>query len=130
MVGMPLALEKFGAEDASLLPKEYSYLEGVGQRAATRAKSPQAAQQAATWVGGGDYTNLKSYPAPLLEALNRRAHVTGAVRGQSAWDALLDAFSGRKPLLGIGGTIGGGAIAKRELMGGLAAQDEYQPGEL
>jgi hypothetical protein len=52
-----------------------------------------------TWLGGGDYTNLKSYPAPLLEALNRRAHVTGTVRGQSAWDALLDAFRGKEPLL-------------------------------
>jgi hypothetical protein len=99
MVGMPYALQAFGPDEASLLPKEYSYLEQVGQRAANRAGMPQASQQAATWVGGGDYTKLKSYPAPLMEVLNRRAHVTGSVRGQSAWDALLDAFSGKQPLL-------------------------------
>jgi hypothetical protein len=74
-------------------------LEQLGQRAADRARSTQAAQQAATWIGGGEYTGLKSYPAPLLEALNRRAQVTGAVRGQSAWDALLDSFRGTQPLL-------------------------------
>lgn len=97
-IGMPHALDLFG-ENAALLPKEYSYLEQLGQRAANRAGSTNAAQQAATWVGGGEYTGLKSYPAPLLAALNRRAHVTGAVRGQSPWEALLDAFRGTQPLL-------------------------------
>lgn len=97
-VGMPQALELFG-ENAGLLPKEYSYLEQLGQRAANRAGSTQAAQQAATWIGGGKYTGLKSFPAPLLEVLNRRAHVTGAVRGQSPLEALLDAFRGKQPLL-------------------------------
>lgn len=98
-VGMPRALDLFG-ENAGLLPKEYSYLEGLGQRAANRAGSSQAAQQAATWIGGGDYTGLKSHPAPLLEVLNRRAHVTGMVRGQDPYQALLDAFrTGGQPLL-------------------------------
>ncbi|MBR0741171.1 hypothetical protein JQ581_29990 [Bradyrhizobium liaoningense] len=97
-IGMPHALDLFG-ENAGLLPKEYSYLEQLGARAAKRAGSTNAAQQAATWVGGGDYTGLKSYPAPLLSALNRRAHVTAQVRGTSPWDALLDAFRGTEPLL-------------------------------
>ena len=97
IIGMPRALDLFG-ENAGLLPKEYAYLEQLGGRAAQRAGRPQAAQQAATWVGGGDYTNLKSYPAPLLEALNRRAQVTGAVRGQTAQQALEDAFRGIEAL--------------------------------
>lgn len=117
MVGMPRALELVGGEDAALLPKEYAYLESVGARAAQRAGTAQAPQQAATWVGGGDYTGLKSYPAPLLEALNRRAQVTGKVRGVTAQQALEDAFTGKMPLLSVGGA---GA-----LMGGLAAQDRY-----
>ena len=41
----------------------------------------------------------KEAPAPLLEPLNRRAHVTGMVRGQNALQALIDAFSGKAPLL-------------------------------
>lgn len=97
-IGMPHALDLFG-ENAGLLPKEYSYLEQLGRRAADRAGSTNAAQQAATWIGGGGYTGLKSFPAPLLEVLNRRAHVTGSVRGQTPWEALLDAFRGTQPLL-------------------------------
>ena len=124
MVGMPRAKTLFGPEDAALLPKEYSYMEDVGQRAATRAKAPQAAQQAATWVGGGDYTGLKSFPAPLMEVLNRRAHVTGAVRGISAEQALHEAFSGKRPLLGIGGVAAAGTYGMSG-MGDLAAQDQY-----
>jgi hypothetical protein len=117
MVGMPQAKTLFSAEDSALLPGEYSFLEGVGQRAADRAGTAQAPQQAATWVGGGKYTGLKSYPAPLQEAINRRAHVTAQVRGISPMQALEDAFKGKAPLLGYGG---GAAV-----LGGLAAQDEY-----
>jgi hypothetical protein len=135
MVGMPRAKESFNAEDSALLPGEYSYLEGVGQRAATRAGAPQAGQQAATWVGGGipspqfpqkgGYTNLKSYPAPLMEVINRRAHVTGMVRGQTPYEALVDAFTGKNPLLGYGAAavLGGSATAK---MGGLADESTYR----
>ena len=121
LVGMPAAKEIF-KEDAALLPKEYAYLEKVGQRASDRAGASQAAQQAATWVGGGEYTGLKSYPAPLMEALNRRAHVTGAVRGISAEQALKEAFTGKKPLLGLGGA----AVVGPSIMGGLASQDRYE----
>jgi len=121
LVGMPAAKEIF-KEDAALLPKEYAYLESIGQRAADRAGAPQAAQQAATWVGGGKYTGLKSYPAPLMEALNRRAHVTGAVRDISPEQALREAFSGKAPLLGLGGA----AVAAPGVMGGLASQDRYE----
>lgn len=122
MVGMPRALKTFGAEDSALLPKEYSYLEGVGQRAADRAGTAQAPQQAATWVGGGEYTNLKSYPAPLMEALNRRAQVTAKVYGITPEQAIHDAFSGKRALLGIGGA----AVVAPAVMGGLADQSEYQ----
>ena len=117
MVGMPLAKKLFSAEDSALLPGEYSHLEDVGARAAKRAGTAQAPQQAATWVGGGEYTGLKSYPAPLAEAINRRAHVTAKVRGITPEQALEDAFTGKMPLLGIGGAA---------IMGGLAAQDEYR----
>jgi hypothetical protein len=109
MVGMPYGKSKVFGENAALLPKEYSYLESVGQRAADRAGTSQAPQQAATWVGGGDYTKLKSFPAPLMEVINRRAHVTGMVRGISAEQALHEAFTGKRPLLSIGGAAAVGA---------------------
>jgi len=96
-IGMPLALDLFG-ENASLLPKEYAYLEALGGRAAQRAGTSQAAQQAATWIGGGQYTKLKSFPAPLLAVLNRRAHVTAMIEGKAPDQALIDAFSGKAPL--------------------------------
>jgi hypothetical protein len=121
MVGMPQAKTLFSAEDSALLPGEYSYLEGVGQRAANRAGTAQAPQQAATWVGGGDYTGLKSYPAPLQEAINRRAHVTAQVYGISPMQALVDAFKGKQPLLEAGAVAGAGGV-----VGSLAAQDEYR----
>jgi hypothetical protein len=130
MVGMPQALELFGASRSGLLPKEYSYLEDVGRRAAERAGTAQAPQQAATWVGGGipspdfpkkgGYTGLKSFPAPLQEVINRRAHVTAMVRGISPEQALHDAFTGRAPLLGIGGAAAGATG-----MGALADQGRY-----
>jgi hypothetical protein len=116
IVGMPGALKAFG-ENSTLLPGEYTHLEDVGARAAKRAGTPQAPQQAATWVGGGEYTGLKSYPAPLAAAINRRAHVTAKVRGQTPEQALEDAFTGKMPLLGIGGAAA---------VGGLAAQDDYR----
>jgi len=120
MVGMPYAKTAFG-ENSSLLPGEYSYLESVGHRAADRAKTSQAPQQAATWVGGGEYTGLKSYPAPLLEALNRRAQVTAQVYGITPEQALHDAFTGRRALLGIGGA----AAVAPGVMGSIADQDNY-----
>ena len=120
MVGMPYAKTAFG-ENSSLLPGEYSFLESVGHRAADRAKTSQAPQQAATWVGGGEYTGLKSYPAPLLEALNRRAQVTAQVYGITPEQALRDAFTGRRALLGIGGA----AAVAPGVMGELAASDRY-----
>jgi len=126
MVGMPQAKTLFSAEDSALLPGEYSYLESVGQRAANRAGTPQAPQQAATWVGGGDYTGLKSYPAPLQEAINRRAHVTGQVYGVSPMQALTDAFTGKRPLLEIGAAVGGGGAVGAGALGALARQDEYR----
>jgi hypothetical protein len=98
-LGMPLAQKIFSESEASLLPKEYSYLEQLGGRAAQRAGTAQAPQQAATWIGGGEYTGLKSFPAPLLAVINRRAHVTAMVRGQQPHEALLDFISGRQPLL-------------------------------
>lgn len=121
MVGMPRALKTFNAENSALLPKEYSYLEDIGARAAQRAGTAQAPQQAATWVGGGEYTKLKSYPAPLPEALNRRVQVTAAVRGISPEQALHEAFTGvrGRELLGIGGAGAG-------IMGTLARQDNYE----
>jgi hypothetical protein len=63
-----------------------------------------------------EYTGLKSYPAPLQEVINRRAHIAGMVRGISAEQALREAFTGVRPLLGLGGAA---------VMGGLAAQDQY-----
>ena len=98
-LGMPLAQKIFSESEASLLPKEYAYLEQLGGRAAQRAGTAQAPQQAATWIGGGEYTGLKSFPAPLLAVINRRAHVTGMVRGQQPHEALLDFISGKQPLL-------------------------------
>jgi hypothetical protein len=73
---------------------------------------PQAMQQGATWIGGGEYTGLKSQPIPLADILNRRVHVTAAVRGQTPWDAWVDHVTGRRPLLGLGGAgvVGAGSL--------------------
>jgi hypothetical protein len=106
MIGMPEALKTFG-EEGALLPGEYSALEGLGGRAAQRANMPQAMQQGATWIGGAGYTGLKSQPIPLVDVLNRRAQVTGAVRGISPEQAWVDHVTGRRALLGLGG----GAVA-------------------
>jgi hypothetical protein len=146
MVGMPYGLTM--GENAGLLPKEYAYLESIGQRATDRANRPgighnqfgpqtQAGQQAATWIGGGSpsaqfpvkggYTGLKSYPAPFLEALNRRAQVTAQVRGISPEQAMTEAFSGVRPLLGIAGAVGGTALGAG-MMGGIADQSSYNNG--
>ena len=128
MVGMPYGLTM--GENAGLLPKEYSYLEGIGQRATDRARLPngnpatQAGQQAVTWIGGGKYTGLKSYPAPFVEALNRRAQVTAQVRGISPEQAMTEAFSGKRPLLGIGGAAGGAALGAGA-MGDTVDQSNY-----
>jgi len=116
IIGMPRALKEFG-ENSSLLPGEYTHLEDVGARAAKRAGTPQAPQQAATWVGGGEYTGLKSYPAPLATAINRRAHVTAKVHDISPEQALEEAFRGKRPFLGVGAA---------PVIGELAAQDDYQ----
>jgi hypothetical protein len=115
IIGMPGSLKAFG-ENSNLLPGEYTHLEDIGARAAKRAGTPQAPQQAATWVGGGEYTGLKSYPAPLAAAINRRAHVTGKVRGISPEQALEEAFRGKRPFLGLGALP----------LGELAAQDNYE----
>lgn len=135
MVGMPYGKSKVFGENSTLLPKEYSYLESVGQRAADRAETAQGPQQAATWIGGGTpselfpnkggYTGLKSYPAPLMEVLNRRAHVTGMIYGETAEEALYKAFTGQRPLLSIGGAVGAGGAAAAT-MGSVAAPDQYE----
>lgn len=123
MVGMPYGKEAF-AEEGSLLPGEYAALEQLGGRAAERAGLPQAMQQGATWIGGGPYTKLKSTPIPLADVLNRRAQVTGMVRGIPALDAWLEHITGKRALLG--GT--GLATPLLELQGG--EQPGSSPGSL
>jgi hypothetical protein len=114
MVGMPYGAEAFGegATAGGLLPGEYAALERLGGRAAQRAGVPQAQQQAATWVGGGEYTGLKSIPVPLAVELNRRAWVTAKVRGITPEQAWAEHVTGRRPLLGLGGAavVGAGAL--------------------
>jgi hypothetical protein len=110
MIGMPGAAETFGPEGiGALLPGEYAALEQLGAHAAHRAGTPQAMQQAATWVGGGPYTGLKSIPTPLATELNRRAQVTAMVRGITPAQAWIDHITGRQALLGLGGAAVGGA---------------------
>jgi len=111
MLGMPYGKEAIG-ENSSLLPGEYAALENLGAKAAERAGTAQAPQQAATWVGGGEYTGLKSFPAPFMEALNRRIQVTARVRGERPEETWSKAITGRAPLLsgaavaGLGGAAG------------------------
>jgi hypothetical protein len=106
MIGMPRALKSFG-EEGALLPGEYAMLEGLGARAAQRARTPQAPQQAATWVGGGEYTGLKSEPIPLAEVLNRRIWVTSKVTGRTPEQVWTDHVTGRAPLMADGGAVAG-----------------------
>jgi hypothetical protein len=113
MLGMPYALSAIG-ENAGLLPGEYAALEGLGQQAATRAGVPQAAQQGATWIGGGPYTQLKSIPIPLQDEINRRIHVTAAVRGEKPEDTLTKMIRGQLPFLGLGGAIAAPMFAGRQ----------------
>lgn len=117
MIGMPRALETFG-EEAGLLPGEYSALERLGERAAQRARMPQAMQQGATWIGGADYTGLKSAPIPLVDVLNKRISVTAAVRGETPEKVWRDHVTGKAPLLSFGGAaVGLGAGGGGEPVG-------------
>jgi hypothetical protein len=111
-IGMPRAKKLFNEENSSLLAGEYSALEGLGARAAGRAGSSQAAQQAATWIGGGKYTGLKSNPVPFMEALSRRIAVTAKVRGHTPEKVWHDMITGKDPLFARGGRVyaDGGAV--------------------
>jgi hypothetical protein len=104
-VGMKRA-SLFG-ENAGMLPGEYAHLELIGQKASKQMGLPNASRQALTWVGGGSVTGLKSHPAPLMEVMNRRAWVTGQVRGITPGEAMDRAIRGEQPLLGVGATVGG-----------------------
>lgn len=125
MVGMPYAKKAFGADEgAALLPGEYSALEELGQKAANRAKVPQAQQQAGTWIGGGKYTGLKSVPVPFLEEFNRRALVTAMVTGKHPDEVMSDFYQGRHPFYARGGVVDR-ALAKIQKNDGRAG---YAPG--
>jgi hypothetical protein len=102
-VGMPHALT-FG-ENAGLLPGEYAALEQLGEKAASRSGVPQAAQQAATWIGGGAYTKLKSIPIPLLNEINRRIHVTAKINGVAPDVLWRDVLRGKEILKFAGGSV-------------------------
>lgn len=102
-VGMPHAVT-FG-ENAGLLPGEYAALEQLGEKAASRSGVPQAAQQAATWIGGGAYTKLKSIPIPLLNEINRRIHVTAKINGVAPDVLWRNVLRGKEILKFAGGSV-------------------------
>ena len=111
MIGMPRALRSFNDSRSALLPGEYSALEGLGGRAASRAGVPQASQQARTWIGGGEYTGLKSVPLPVQAELQRRIMVTAKVYGMNPSDVYSGFMRGEVRLLS-----GGSSSAPLSLM--------------
>ena len=108
----------FGEEgNGALLPGEYSLIEGAGSRVAGRMGMSPAQRQAATWVGGGEYTGLVSPPVPALRAFEDRVLVTSRVRGQSPTQVLEDFIREGRPLLSaapVGVGIGAGLLGAPE----------------
>lgn len=114
IVGMDRAKKNF-ADDAALLPGEYAYLEGMGQKVAKARKMQPAQAQSAAWVGGGPDTGLRSAPIPYLEALQKRIGITARIRGEPI-DVTYNKF--------LRGEIDlyaeGGRVKKPKRKGGLA----------
>jgi hypothetical protein len=114
IVGMDRAKKSFG-EEGALLPGEYAYLEGMGQKVAKGRKMQPAQAQSAAWVGGGKDTGLKSEPIPYLQALQKRIGITARIRGEPI-DVTYNKF--------LRGEIDlyaeGGKVKKPKRKGGLA----------
>ena len=91
--GMPQGL----LHPSPTLP-EYTALEDVGRRVAKKMGVSPAQRQAATWIGGGKYTNLGSPPVPFLQALEQRILTTAEIRGQHPEDVIRDLIINGVPL--------------------------------
>jgi len=101
-------------------PNEYGAMEQFYKRLAADAGMTPAQAQAAAWAGGGKLTGLESVAGdPFMRSVENRANKTAAARGISPAEALSQMMRGKAPLLGLGGVT----------MGGLATQNDYQPGD-
>ena len=118
-LGLRNAQGKLGEID--LLPGEYSVLEGLGTRVAGNMGLLPAQRQAATWIGGGAKTGLKSPPVPLLSELNRRINVTSEILGMKPVDAYKAFMEGKISLYKEGGAV----TASRKPDGSLVDKPLY-----
>lgn len=99
-------------------PNEYMAMEDYYKSLSREFGYPEPALgQGATWSGGGHITGLGS-PAgdPFIRAVENRANITAKQRGISPEEALSRMIRGKEPLLAV-----------PPVMGGLAAQDNYEP---
>jgi hypothetical protein len=103
-------------DEAALLPGEYAYLEGMGQKVAKGRKMQPAQAQSAAWVGGGPDTGLRSAPIPYLEALQKRIGITSKIRGEPMDVTYQKFLRGEIDLYAEGGKV-----KKPKRKGGLAA---------
>ena len=102
---------------------EYGAMEQYYKRLAAETGMSPAQVQAAAWAGGGKLTGLESVAGdPFMRAVENRANKTAAARGISPAEALSQMMRGKAPLLGLGGA----AALAPGVMGGIAAQDNYQ----
>jgi hypothetical protein len=99
-------------------PNEYAAAEGLYRNVGKDFKLPTADTQGAAWAGGGELTGLGTAPTHTFpQLMNERILYTARMRNEDPQKTLSDFIRKKAPLLVLPGAA---------VMGGLAAQDEYE----
>ena len=89
--------------DGTKMQTEYAVFSDIYKRAAEILGVSPAEAQSLGWFGSGDRTGLASEMKTVVDLIDDRVDVTAKATGRSKEDVFIDFFSGKIPLLSIGG---------------------------
>lgn len=89
--------------DGTKMQTEYAVFSDIYKKAAEILGVSPAEAQSLGWFGSGDRTGLASEMKTVVDLIDDRVDVTAKATGRSKEDVFIDFFSGKIPLLSIGG---------------------------
>lgn len=99
---------------------EYAVISDLYKMTAEKLGITPAEAQALHWFTQGERTGLVSDPKTIVDIIEERIDVTAQATGKSKENVFLDFFSGKMPLL----SLGGGAAAGSTLLEAGATMDD------
>lgn len=89
--------------DGTKMQTEYAVFSDIYKKAAEILGVSPAEAQSLGWFGSGDRTGLASEMKTVVDLIDDRVDVTAKATGRPKEDVFIDFFSGKIPLLSIGG---------------------------